>query len=245
MSSRAFTHSAFLVLILTGCADNLAPADTPETPSVPRDRATVTGHIVDGSGAPLAGAAITVRASGERTTSDSAGAFSLDVPADTTLTIEATSSTMATTLLSQFMIAPGAKASFEIPLLTRDRIKGLVSLGTNKSGGAVAIVLKSVSGAERSASGATIDIAPSNLGTVLYIPDQPGMADPDPSLKSIARAGDPVAWALGVQPHVSVMTFTLRGATQVEAPYAVNDVTWPGTFTVDAGALTLVTLFTP
>jgi hypothetical protein len=245
MSGRAFTQSAFLVVGLTGCADNLATPETPETPSVPQDRATVTGHILDGSGAPLAGAAVTVRASGERATSDDAGAFSLDVPANTTLTIEATSSTMATTLLSQFMIAPGATTSFEIPLLTRDRIKGLVSLGTNKSGGAVAIVLKSVSGAELRAAGATVEITPSNLGKILYIPDQPGMADPDPALTSIARNGDPVAWALGVQPHVSVMTFTLHGAMQLEAPHAIDDVTYPGTFTVDAGALTLVTLFTP
>jgi hypothetical protein len=32
---------------------------------------------------------------------------------------------------------------------------------------------------------------------------------------------------------------------QVVPPYAIDEVTWPGTFTVDAGALTLVTLFTP
>jgi hypothetical protein len=41
------------------------------------------------------------------------------------------------------------------------------------------------------------------------------------------------------------MAFTLRGAPQLEPPFAIDDVTWPGTFTVDAGALTLVTLFTP
>lgn len=245
MSSRAFTRSAFLVVALTGCADNLTPSEAPETPTVPGNRATVTGHTVDGTGAPIAGATVTVRASGERAVSDSAGAFRLDVPADSTLTIEATSPAMATTLLSQFMISTGASTSFEIPLLTRDRIKGLSSLGANASGGAVAIVLKSISGAERTATGATVELAPSNLGRILYIPDQPGMADPDPSLTSIARSNDPVAWAVGVQPHVSVMTFSLRGATQVAAPYAMDDVTYPGTFTVDAGALTLVTLFTP
>jgi hypothetical protein len=245
MSSPAFTHSAFLVVVLTGCADNLSPPETPETPSVPGDRATVTGHTVDGAGAPIAGATVTVRASGERATSDSAGAFRLDVPANTTLTIEATSPAMATTLLSQFMISTGASTSFEIPLLTGERMKSLTSVGTNTWGGAVAFVLKSNWGAERSATGATVELVPSNLGRILYIPDQPGMADPDPSLTSIARANDPVAWAVGVQPHVSIMTFNLRGATQVAAPYAMDDVTYPGTFTVDAGALTLVTLFTP
>jgi hypothetical protein len=61
----------------------------------------------------------------------------------------------------------------------------------------------------------------------------------------MGAAGDCFAWALGVQPHVSIMAFTLRGAPQLEPPFAIDDVTWPGTFTVDAGALTLVTLFTP
>jgi hypothetical protein len=245
MSSRAFIHSALLVAALTGCADNLSAPETPETPPVPQDRATVTGHIVDANGAAIAGAAVAVRASGERATVDSAGAFVLDVPADTTLTIEATAPNMANTLLSQFMIAPGASAAFEIPVLARDRIKALVSMGANQSGGAVAIVLKSLSGAAQGSTGATIEITPNKLGRVLYVPEQPGMVDPDPSLTSIVRSTGPVAFAVGVQPHVSVMKLTLHGVSQVEPPQAIDDVTWPGTFTVDAGALTLVTLFTP
>jgi len=60
-----------------------------------------------------------------------------------------------------------------------------------------------------------------------------------------ARASDCFAWGLGVQPHVTTMTFTLRGVPQVVAPHAIDDVTWLGTFTVDAGSLTLLTLFTP
>ena len=52
------------------------------------------------------------------------------------------------------------------------------------------------------------------------------------------------AWALGVQPHVTIMELSLHGVAQIETPYAIDDVIFPGTFTVDAGALTLVTLFT-
>jgi hypothetical protein len=48
-----------------------------------------------------------------------------------------------------------------------------------------------------------------------------------------------------VQPHVSIMQLALHGVKQVAPPYAIDEVTWPGTFTVDAGALTLVTPFTP
>jgi hypothetical protein len=64
-------------------------------------------------------------------------------------------------------------------------------------------------------------------------------------MKAVVRGDDPYAWALGVQPHVSIMTLTVHGVSQVEPPYSIEDVIWPGTFTVDAGALTLVTLFTP
>jgi hypothetical protein len=152
---------------------------------------------------------------------------------------------MATTLLSQFMLSPGASTAFEIPLLAHDRLKGLVAMGTNQSGGAVAIIVKSLTGNSENAAGATVEITPRNLGRVLYVPDRGGMPDPDPSLTSIVRGTDAVAFAVGVQPHVSIMTFKLRGVSQVEPPYAIDDVTWPGTFTVDAGALTLVTLFTP
>jgi hypothetical protein len=231
--------------MLTGCTESLSAHDTPETPPVPRDRATVTGQIVDANGVAIAGAAVAVRASGERATADTTGAFILDVPADTTLTLAATAPNMGTTLLSQFMISPGATTAFEIPLLAGDRLKALVALGTNQSGGVVAIVLKSLSGVPENAAGATVELTPSNLGRVLYVPDHGAMPDPDPSLTAIVRSTDPVAFAVAVQPHVSIMTLTLRGASQVEPPYAIDDVTWPGTFTVDAGALTLVTLFTP
>ena len=89
---------------------------------------------------------------------------------------------------------------------------------------------------------ATVELTPA-LGRMMY-PATDGMADPDPSMAATVQGDDSYAWALGVQPHVSIMQLALRGMTQVEPPYAINDITWPGTFTVDAGALTLVTLFT-
>jgi hypothetical protein len=209
------------------------------------DRATVTGHIVDASGVPITGASVGVRATGEHATVDSAGAFVLDVPANTTLTIAATAPGMATTLLQQFMLSPAANAAFEIPLLTSDHIKSLTAMGPNASGGAVAISFRSMSSAPVVPQSATVELTPSNLGKVLYAPQRTGMPDPDPALTAIGSGTASMAWALGVQPHVSIMTLTLRGVAQVEPPYSIDDAIWPGTFTVDAGALTLVTLFTP
>jgi hypothetical protein len=240
--------SWFLVVVasLSGCADNLSTHTAPETPTIGSDRAMVTGHVLDPNGAPVAGATVTVRTSGEHTTADSTGAFALDVPANTTLTLAATAPNMAPTLLQQFLVSPEAVAAVEIPLVTAEHFKSLVAMGANPSGGVVAVALRSLSGTG-SAAGGTVVLTP-NLGRMMYAPTSIGMADPDPAMATVVPAGAPggesYAWALGVQPHVSIMQLTLHGVSQVEPPYAIDEITWPGSFTVDAGALTLVTLFT-
>jgi hypothetical protein len=245
-NGRRVALFAVFVASLAGCADNQAPYTAPETPTIGSDRATVTGHVVDTTGTPVAGAAVALRGSGEHAMADSTGAFSLDVPANTTLTLSATAPNMAPTLLQQFLVSPGASAEVEIPMVTSNHYKNLVAMGINPSGGVVAVALKSMSGAG-SVAGATVALTPS-LGRVMYAPTGAGMADPDPAMAavmpSVAPSDESYAWALGVQPHVSIMQFALGGVTQVEPPYAIDDVTFPGSFTVDAGALTLVTLFT-
>jgi hypothetical protein len=230
-----------LVASLTGCADNLAPHTAPETPTTGNDRATVTGHVMDTSGAPMAGATVTVRSSGEHATVDATGMFTLDVPANTTLTLSATAPSMAPTLLQQFLVAPAATGTVEIPMVTSDHFKSLVAMGGNATGGVVAVALRSMSGSGGLA-GATVDLTPS-LGRVMYAATG-GMADPDPAMAMVVQGDDPYVWALGVQPHVSIMQLAMRGVAQIAPPYAIDEVVWPGTFTVDAGALTLVTLFT-
>jgi hypothetical protein len=247
MSNRQYiTWSFVAVASLTGCADSLTPHTAPETPTIGSDRASVTGHVLDPNGAPVAGATVTVRTSGEHATADSTGAFTLDVPANTTLTLAATAPNMAPTLLQQFLVSPGASADVEMPLVTTDHFKSLVAMGGTPSGGVVVVALKSLSGTG-SVVGATVQLTPS-LGRVMYAPTGTGMADPDPAmaavLPSVVQGDESYAWALGVQPHVSIMQLALHGVSQIEPPYAIDDVTWPGTFTVDAGALTLVTLFT-
>jgi hypothetical protein len=247
MSNRQYiTWSFVAVASLTGCADSLTPHTAPETPAIGSDRAVVTGRVLDPNGAPVAGATVTVRTSGEHATADSTGAFTLDVPANTTLTLAATAPNMAPTLLQQFLVSPGASADVEMPLVTTDHFKSLVAMGGTPSGGVVVVALKSLSGTG-SVVGATVQLTPS-LGRVMYAPTGTGMADPDPAmaavLPSVVQGDESYAWALGVQPHVSIMQLALHGVSQIEPPYAIDDVTWPGTFTVDAGALTLVTLFT-
>jgi hypothetical protein len=231
-----------VVASLSGCVDGPATYTYPETPAAETERATVTGQILDTTGARVAGAAVVVRASGEHTTADSEGAFVLDVPANTTLTLAATAPNMAPTLLQQFMVSPGTSASVQIPMVSSEHFKRLVAMGGTLSGGVLVVALKSLSGSG-SVAGATVELTPS-LGCVMYAPTSTGMADPDPSMVAVVPGEDPYAWALGVQPHVSIMQVALRGVPQVEPPYAVDDITFPGTFTVDAGALTLVRLFT-
>ena len=246
INRQCLTWSFLAVAALTGCADNLVSHTAPETPTVGSDRASVTGQIVDAQGAPVAGATVVVRTSGEHATADSTGAFTLDVPANTTLTLSATAPNMAPTLLQQFLVSPGAIATVDLPMVTTDHMKSLLAMGTNASGGVVAVGLKSMSGTG-SVVGATVSLTPS-LGRVMYAPTGAGMADPDPAMAavmpSVVQSDESYAWAVGVQPHVSIMQFALSGVTQIAPPYAIDDITFPGSFTVDAGALTLVTLFT-
>src|ERR1043165_1133503 len=236
---------ACFVVALAGCADRFTPREPPETPSAGSDRATVTGHVVDADGVAVPGASIAVRATGEHATADASGAFALDVPANTTLTIATTSMGMAPTLLPQLLVSPGTSVQITIPLVTTARLASLSSLGPYPTGGVVALTVQSASGTPAGSASSTIELTPNNLGKVLYAPEAPGMPDPDPSLTAMGPGSDCIAWAVGVQPHVSIMAFTLHGSSQLEPPYAIDDITWPGTFTVDAGALTLVTLFTP
>jgi len=231
--------------MLTGCTDTQVSSEPPETPVMGDDRATVSGRVVNSDGSALAGATVLVRLTGEHATTDSDGAFVLDVAANTTLTLATTAPDMATTLLPQFMLSPEGNASLTIPLVRADRLANLIALGPNPKGGAVAINVKSVSGALSARSDTTVELTPSNFGRVLYAPESSGMPDPDPALTTLGAGEDCLAWALGVQPHVTTMELTLRGAPAFQTPYAIDDITWPGTFTVDAGSLTLVTLFTP
>ena len=241
-TSQRVTYVVLLVVSLTACADNLAPHPAPETPTIGNDRATVTGHVMDPGGGPVAGATVTLRASGEHATTDSAGVFTLDVPANTTLTLSATAPGMAPTLLQQFLVSPAASGIVELPMVTTAHFQSLVGMGASPTGGVVAVALKSMSG-YGSLAGATVELTPS-LGRVMYAATGRGMADPDPAMAMVVQGDEPYAWALGVQPHVSIMQLALKGVKQVAPPYAIDEVTWPGTFTVDAGALTLVTLFT-
>src|SRR2546430_3127606 len=134
--SNALVAIASFLTALAACADH--PVGTePETPILGTERATVTGHVVDTTGAPIAGAAVELRMIGTHTTTDATGAFSLDVPANTTLTLAASGPSMATTLLQQFLLSPAAQAAFDIPLLTSDHVMGLIAMGANASGGAV------------------------------------------------------------------------------------------------------------
>jgi hypothetical protein len=236
---------ACFVVTLAGCSEGLTASEPPETPPAASDRATVAGRVVDAAGAGLPAAIVTVRATGEHATADGTGAFVLDVPANTTLTIATTAPGMATTLLPQLMVSPAASAQLTITLVTTARLASLTGLGANPMGGAVAITVRSASGTLGTGGGATLELTPDNLGRILYAPEGTGMPDPDPSLTTLGSGGECIAWALGVQPHVSIMEFTLHGASQLEPPYSIDDIIWPGTFTVEAGALTVVTVFTP
>src|ERR1041384_366282 len=159
INRQCLTWSFLAFAALTGCADNLVSHTAPETPTVGSDRASVTGQVLHAQGGPPGGAP-GGRTSGEHATADSTGAFPLDVPANTTLTLSATAPNMAPTLLQQFLVSPGASAVVELPMLTGDHFKSLVGMGANTMGGVVAVALRSMSG-NGSLAGASGELTPS------------------------------------------------------------------------------------
>src|ERR1041384_71796 len=146
--SNCHRIAGFIVVAaaLTACADNFTPEAAPESPSVASERATVTAHFVAAQDVATPGATVAVRASGEHAMTDASGAFSLDVPANTTLTLAASAPSMAPTLLQQLMVSPSANAAVEIAMVTADHFKQLAAMGHNPAGGVVAVALKSMSG---------------------------------------------------------------------------------------------------
>src|SRR5262249_32325611 len=141
-------------------------------------------------------------------------------------------------------------ATVELRMVTTEHFNSLVAMGADPSGGVVAVAFKSMSGTGR-VDGATVTMTPS-LGRVMYAPPGPSMAESDPAMEaamkavmsSVVQSDESYAWVVGVQPHASSMQLALHGVSQVEAPYAIDDAIFTGSFTVEAGAVTLVTLFT-
>src|ERR1041384_3855637 len=97
INRRHITWSFLAIASLTGCKVDPATHTAPGTTI--SERASVTGHVLDVDGAPVAGATVVVRTSGEHATADSNGAFVLDVPANTTLTLAAAAPKLAPTPL--------------------------------------------------------------------------------------------------------------------------------------------------
>src|SRR5262249_56712850 len=132
----------------------------------------------------------------------------------------------------QYLVATGTTARVETPLVRADHFKTRVAMAMNPSGGVVAVAVRSLSGSG-SAAGGTVALPPS-LGRMMYAPASLEMAAPDPAMAAVmpaaAPGGESYAWALGVQPHVSIMQFALHGVSQIEPPYAIDDVIWPGSF---------------
>ena len=179
----------------------------PGMPTPMPGQAALAGSVRDASGQPIAGATIKIAETDATTTTDSSGAYQIMVPSDSTLTLLAQASGMATTFRDAVMLASGASVTgFDLDLLPTAQIDSMNALGPGgqtTGRGAVALRLHST-GAGCALPGAQISIYPPDAATVVY--SSPAAAGsgaldmPDPSTPAVQGGTGIGAWLVDALP---------------------------------------------
>jgi hypothetical protein len=226
----------------------------PPSPAAHTGRALIAGQVTDAAGAPVAGATIRVAETDALAMSGPDGAYQIEVPSDSSVTLAVAAPGMAGTFTESVVVAAGAKVlGFDLDVLPSERINamnGLTAPGHEGARGLMAVRLHSLAPA-CTLSGATVSVWPAKAGTVLYAAaGAPGtMIEPDPSLSSVqqgAEDGAQVAlWLTGTQPPANDLRFTVQqaGCRLAAASPSLDGLTYSGQRHVAPGALTMAHLF--
>jgi hypothetical protein len=223
--------------------------DVPVTPVGMAGKAQVSGLVRDGAGIAIGGATIKVAETETSTTSDASGAYSLMVPADSTLTFVTTAMGFATTFRASIILAEGAKATgFDVMLLSAADVARLNALGPADQAdtrGVVAVRLHSMNPACVTA-GARVSVWPPLAATVAYgRPSAMGGQDEiDPTLSGVEAGARVDAWLAGAIPPGNMFQIRVdqTGCTLAEPP-SQGGLLLTGGRRVDAKALTEIDLF--
>ncbi len=220
-------HTPGLVLLLLACGPALKKSDVPTTPMVEVDRATVHGVIRDPSGIALEGVQVVVAETDDVTLTDATGAFTLSIPADTTVTLRALKPIVYTSTTLQSFVAPaGARLEgLDVILLAGSTLGAFNQMvNPNEDRAVVAVNVVSVSG-RCSAVGATVALTPAMEGTPFYVRTNDNR--PDGSLRAIQADAHPQAWVISVPPTTGEsIAVTQSGCRALTYPVSWRGVTW-------------------
>jgi hypothetical protein len=234
-----------LVLLISGCS--FRPSDVPVTPVVVVGKATVSGTIVDLSRIPVAQMRITCSENDATMVTGADGKWSLEVPADTSITIRAVPvdplNVFKDVTYGPFQVSNRAVLeNVELLSVPGSTIGGLNAIaGADEIRGVLAVKVISLSGKCTPDEG-TIELEQTTTPRAIY--NLPNSSQPERNLLSVQPNTFPHAWLSGIAPGTyQAVKFTKAGCAQLPYPVAYQKVSWLGGFRLQAKALTQITVF--
>jgi Carboxypeptidase regulatory-like domain len=253
MKVRQWLCSAGTALAMSavGCGQagvkDLPPprTDVPAVVMPTAGEAVVAGRVIELDGQPVPHALVVSAEPGGMVLTDALGVYAIAVPAESTVTLQASAPGFATTHVAAVQVPAGQTAAGkDIRLVTPAKLAEL-NHGTRMMGeglGVVAIELRSKNGG-CTTEGGRVALTPASIGAILY--NEPNSLDPDPTL-AVAEASNGIsAWVVGALPAGAAATLVAEkpGCAPVRFPVDLGERVETGKFRIAAGALTQITLY--
>lgn len=249
------TIALVMASVLTACGESApppSPSDDPLPPAMPKAdplQAMLSGHVRDAHGQGIAGARVSIAETDASATTDAAGAYLLDVPADSTVTVLAAAAGFARTYRESVMVAAGvAVPDFDVMLLSPDALTSMNALGGGAAAtslGVMALRLHSLS-ADCVTAGARVAVWPPKAATVVYSRrGADGVDQPDPAADSVQDGVAIHAWLAGAVPPGNMLQLTVEqpGCQVMPQSPSIGGLIFPGLRRAEAQALTEADLF--
>lgn len=254
VAQRLHHFTALAALCLWGCgADGarVSPLDVPARPEPMPGQASLAGHVIDASGHGVQGATIGIAETDAVATTDASGAYQVDVPSDSTITLFASAGGMASTYRESVVLASGAMVTdFDVRLLTTTELAAVNMLGqpgVAAMRGAMAIQLHALdSGC--TVAGAHVSVFPATAGTVVYSAPASGSGGldlPDPTLQEVQVGATTAVWLATAMPSGNMLRIEVQkeGCQPTTESADLGGVMYPGLRYVAATSLTQADLF--
>lgn len=240
-------RAAVSVLLLLSAACVNRPSTPPVTPTITVGTARVSGVVLDLSRLPVPQMRVSCPESDAAVVTGDDGTWSLEVPADTTLTVRAVP-VDPLNVFKDVTFGPmqlSNKATLEhVELLSvpGSTIGGLNAIaGGDEVRGVLAVKVVSLSGTCAPDDG-VVSLPQTSTARAVY--NRPGSSQPDRDLTKVQPNTAPHGWLAGIAPGTyDGVAFTKAGCRQLPYPVAYQGVSWLGGFRTATKALTQVTVF--
>lgn len=243
-----------LLVSLAGCGDaasRTAGAGVPTTPVLVVGEALVSGRVVGADGMGVPGATVLVAETDAKVTADDGGAYRIQVPSDSTVTLMASATGLAPTFRESVTVASQAMIDgFDFRLLPLDRITAANALGSpgqESTRGLMAVRLHALDAACVLA-GARLSVWPPQTAKVVY--SRPtatagAMDTPDPVVDGVQPETTISAWLTAVVPPGNGITIGVEqpGCKVMTPSPSLGGLLFPGLRHVAVQSLTEVDLF--